>query len=100
MIRFTTILIMALLGGINALQAQITLTYTITAEGETVPFAHVDLFAPADSTKAVAQGITDFNGAYSIGNLKPGRYTIEVSYVGYETLREPLRLACPQPVRP
>ncbi len=93
--RLTTILTIALLAGINALQAQITLTGTIRAEGETVPFAHVDLFTPSDSTKAVARSITDFNGAYSIGNLKPGRYTIEVSYVGYETLREPLRLRMP-----
>jgi archaellum component FlaG (FlaF/FlaG flagellin family) len=30
--------------------------------------------------------ITNDNGSFTVGRLKPGRYTLEVSLVGYETL--------------
>ena len=94
MTRIHTLLIM-MLAGIVGMQAQIRLTGTVNAEGEVLPFAHVDLFAPADSTKSIAGAVTDFNGTYSISNVKPGRYTIAISYLGYETIREPLRLRMP-----
>ncbi|MCG7859945.1 carboxypeptidase-like regulatory domain-containing protein, partial [Flavihumibacter sediminis] len=32
--------------------------------------------------------ITSDNGSFNIGRLKPGKYTLEVSLVGYETLIE------------
>ncbi|WP_304382945.1 carboxypeptidase regulatory-like domain-containing protein [uncultured Muribaculum sp.] len=95
MTRILHILLMIALAGITAVHAQIRLTGTIKAEGEALPFAHVDLFTPADSTKSIAGAVTDFNGSYSINNLKPGRYTIAVSYLGYETVKETLRLRMP-----
>lgn len=95
MTRILHILLMIMLAGATAAQAQIRLTGTIKAEGEALPFAHVDIFTPADSTKSIAGAVTDFNGTYSISNLKPGRYTIAVSYLGYETASETLRLRMP-----
>lgn len=36
--------------------------------------------------------ITDINGFYSIGGLKPGNYTIVCSYIGYDTQRVSITL--------
>ncbi|WP_313791168.1 carboxypeptidase-like regulatory domain-containing protein [Lacinutrix neustonica] len=35
---------------------------------------------------------TDFDGLYSIANLEPGSYTLEFSFVGYETQNIPVQI--------
>lgn len=50
---------------------------------EPLPFANVLI-------KGTTQGTTsDFDGLYKIENLKPGNYTLVVSYLGYETVEIP-----------
>uniref|UniRef100_UPI003EBB749F carboxypeptidase-like regulatory domain-containing protein n=2 Tax=Cellulophaga TaxID=104264 RepID=UPI003EBB749F len=40
--------------------------------------------------KGTTKGATsDFDGLYEIANLEPGTYTIQFSYVGYETVEIP-----------
>ena len=52
-------------------------------QGEPLPFANVII-------KGTSFGTTsDMNGLYSLGNLKPGNYTIVFSFIGYETLEVP-----------
>jgi outer membrane receptor protein involved in Fe transport len=52
-------------------------------QGETLPFANVII-------KGTSTGTTsDINGLYSLGDLKPGNYSIAFSYIGYETLEVP-----------
>lgn len=47
--------------------------------GEPLPFANIII-------KGTSQGTTsDFDGLYTITNLEPGTYTLEFSFVGYET---------------
>ncbi len=49
------------------------------AAGQPLPFANIII-------KGTTQGTTsDFDGNYSIDNVAPGTYTIEFSFVGYET---------------
>ena len=49
-------------------------------EGQPLPFANVII-------KGTTQGTTtDFDGNYIIENVAPGTYTIEFSFVGYETI--------------
>ncbi|MGX1024461.1 TonB-dependent receptor domain-containing protein [Psychroflexus sp. MBR-150] len=47
---------------------------------EPLPFANVVLKGSNKGTT------TDADGLYNIGNLQPGKYTVEFSYVGYETI--------------
>lgn len=50
------------------------------SEGQPLPFANVLI-------KGTTQGTTtDFDGNYIINNVAPGTYTIEFSFVGYETV--------------
>jgi outer membrane receptor protein involved in Fe transport len=51
---------------------------------EPLPFANVLI---KDSTKGTT---SNFDGLYTIENLEPGTYMIEVSFVGYETVEKPI----------
>ena len=50
---------------------------------EPLAFANVILVGEEKGTT------TDMDGLYNIGNLQPGIYTVEFSYVGYETITIP-----------
>jgi outer membrane receptor for ferrienterochelin and colicins len=46
---------------------------------------------PLMGTNIVVRGtntgaVTDVNGRYSLGNLEPGTYTLNVIFMGYETI--------------
>ncbi|MDT0675131.1 TonB-dependent receptor [Autumnicola musiva] len=51
--------------------------------GEPLPFANVIIKGTSKGTT------TDFDGLYVLNNLQPGTYTVEFSFVGYETLEVP-----------
>ncbi|MDT0647004.1 TonB-dependent receptor [Zunongwangia sp. F260] len=51
--------------------------------GEPLPFANVVIKGTSKGTN------TDFDGLYVLNNLQPGTYTVEFSFVGYETLEVP-----------
>ena len=53
------------------------------ANGEPLPFANVILKGTTKGTT------TDFDGNYIIENVEPGVYTVEFSFVGYETVEIP-----------
>ena len=43
--------------------------------------------------KGTSKGTTtDFDGLYSISNLEPGSYTLEFSFIGYETQNIPVEV--------
>ncbi len=62
--------------------AQLSVSGKITDQqsGEALPGATISLVNPA--VKAIA----DIKGKYRIENLKPGAYTLQVSYIGYQTI--------------
>jgi len=64
-------------------------------EGNAVPFATVVLSSQADSTAIVCSDIADTKGQYRLGNIRPGNYVVMVSFVGYETHKEEIRLRMP-----
>ncbi|MDT0685171.1 TonB-dependent receptor [Autumnicola psychrophila] len=51
--------------------------------GEPLPFANVIIKGTSKGTT------TDFDGLYVLKGLEPGTYTVEFSFVGYETLEVP-----------
>lgn len=60
-----------------------TLRGTITdAQGEPLIQASVRVLAAADSA-LVKGAVTNVSGRFAIENLKPGKYIVEASYVGY-----------------
>jgi hypothetical protein len=46
-----------------------------------------------DATGIVQAAITDANGFYQLSAVEPGQYALRVSFVGYETERDTLRLS-------
>ena len=63
-----------------------------------IPSATVAVWNGADST-LITGAITEPDGRFRIENLRPGRYSIHVSYVGYETaIQAGIRLS-PQQMR-
>lgn len=50
--------------------------------GETIPMANIIVKL---ENEIVGGGASGFDGEYTIGNLKPNTYSVEVSYIGYAT---------------
>ena len=60
-----------------------TMKGTIVDEsGEPLPFVNITLFQNGNLKTG---GTTDFDGNFRISNLEPGKYDLEVSFVGYQT---------------
>ena len=55
-----------------------------TSTGEGLIQASVRLLAARDSS-LVGGVVTNDNGRYTIPNVRPGKYIVEASYIGYET---------------
>lgn len=62
---------------------------------EPLPFVNISLYSQIDSAQNISNGITDINGDYVLSNIRPGKYKISVSSVGYETQQEVLTLRMP-----
>ena len=79
----TWFLLASVLGGFSSLQAQqngrIEGTITDKETGETLPGVNVII---KGTTFGAA---TNIDGEYTIPNIRPGSYTVRISYVGYET---------------
>ena len=56
----------------------------IEVDNEPLVFAQVDL---AGTSKSVQ---TNFHGNFELTDIKPGEYTLVISYLGYETLELPV----------
>jgi len=54
-----------------------------------LPYAKVQLLNSKDST-FVKGALTNSNGRFSFANLKPNKYLIQVSYIGYNKITQPL----------
>jgi hypothetical protein len=59
--------------------------------GETLNFVNVVLENPVD-TSFVAGTITNDHGLFTLSDVKPGDYLIEVSYIGFKKYTAPLYL--------
>ncbi len=77
--------ILVLLLSTNGLIAQNmgTLQGKITEEGSGEPVIFCNLTLFKNGVEATG-GTTDLDGNYSIGNLDPGKYDVEVTYVGFQ----------------
>jgi len=66
-----------------------TLTGTVTGAetGETLPAVNVVL---VESMKGAS---TDADGKYTITNITPGTYTVEVTYIGYSTISQSITIS-------
>lgn len=60
-------------------------TVTEKESGDPLPFVNVILFK---SGVQVNGGKTDFDGKFQINSVEPGKYDVEVRFVGYNTLRK------------
>ncbi len=54
--------------------------------GETLPSATAAVYADRDSS-FVTGAAADLDGAFRVESVRPGRYQVRVSFVGYQTLR-------------
>ena len=85
------LLILLIPGGLFAQNGIIKGKITDKASNEPIPFANVLLIGTDNGTT------TDENGAYEIGGLAPGLYSIRVSFVGYEDANACLLYTSPSP---
>lgn len=54
-----------------------------------LPYVNVTLLAPTDST-FVTGAITNEEGLFSIPGVKSGNYLLKITYIGYQTIRQPV----------
>ncbi len=79
--------------------AQVNIKGKITAlKGDKkvpVELANIILYSKSDSTKFIAGTVSDLEGNYLFPNIEMGRYRLEISCVGYKTLRKMFRVTLP-----
>ncbi len=63
----------------------------IDDNGQPLGFATAALLKPADSTLAYF-GITNTSGSFDIRKINPGKYLLQVAYLGYQTTFRPLEI--------
>ncbi|MEN7547535.1 TonB-dependent receptor [Rapidithrix thailandica] len=73
-------------------QSKGSLRGKISFEGKAAEFIHVGLL------KANLGAITDEQGHYEIKNIPYGKYTLQISAVGYETHRQEIRIQSGEPL--
>ncbi len=56
---------------------------------ESLSYANVILFTKDDSTQ-IAGVTTDKNGIFTFSQVKPGAYYLEISFIGFETIKTPV----------
>ena len=69
-------------------QAQISLTGRLTSQPDAKPLAGGNLVLE----KIGLSAITDSSGHFSLHGIKPGKYLLKASYMGYQTIRKELVL--------
>lgn len=89
--KYTSLLVISLFFSQFLFAQTFTLSGSVkSAEDQsTFPGATVLLTNPAD-TSTLKGNITDFNGAFRIGGVEPGKYLIQVNFVGFKTLYWPI----------
>lgn len=88
-------LIISLLA-VYSTNAQIILKGNIsTSTGEPVSFINVALYSTTDTTKLISGSITDKTGSYVMQSIRPGRYHLIISGIGYTTVKEGINLRMP-----
>lgn len=65
-------------------QQQTLKGFIINEQTEPVMYATAALLEPADSTLAFF-GFSKENGSFEIKNVKPGKYILQISFIGYRT---------------
>ncbi len=85
---------LCLLMSINIAFAQSKITGNIkTDTQEVLPFANVVLYLSNDNDDFVKGSVSDANGNYNIEDVSTGTYWIEISVLGFETLKsEPFEI--------
>lgn len=81
------------------LSSQVEMRGTITTLDNNKPtpveFANIVLYSASDTTKMIAGTVSDLKGNYLFEYLEIGRYHLVVSYLGYKTLSQQMRVVMP-----
>ncbi len=64
----------------------------VDSNNEVLPGASIQVF-PMKDDKSAEGTICDLNGFYRFTHLKPGKYLVKVSYIGYNQLEEEIELS-------
>lgn len=62
---------------------------------QAISYASIALLKP-DSTTLVGGTISDDNGQFTLADVKPGNYVISVSFMGYKSHKELIKVASSQ----
>lgn len=68
---------------------QVSGTVKVKTSEETLPFVNVVLKSPSDSS-FISGTISNEQGLFTISDVKPGEYLLEVTYIGYRGHTSPL----------
>lgn len=97
MYKNTIIFVVAFLTSLSLFAQNGTLKGTVTdaVTGETIPMANIVIKSDG---LTILGGASDFDGNFTIKPITPGSYTVEVSFIGYATLRQTNVLISPDKI--
>ena len=88
--------VFALLVSIIAYAQTFSLKGEVTDKNrQAISYASIALLKP-DSTTLVGGTISDDNGQFTLADVKPGNYVISVSFMGYKSHKELIKVASSQ----
>ena len=97
MYKNTIIFVVTFLTSLSLFAQNGTLKGTVTdaVTGETIPMANIVIKSDG---LTILGGASDFDGNFTIKPITPGTYTVEVSFIGYATLRQTNVLISPDKI--
>ena len=74
-----------------AQESTVTISGTVKSKKNTTTMPYVNVVVKnLKDTTFVAGTVTGDDGRFSIGNIKPGSYLLESTFIGYKTIQQPL----------
>ena len=82
--------------GVSAQSGTLKGTVSDAITGETIPMANI--VVKSDGVTVIG-GASDFDGNFTIKPINPGRYSVEISFIGYATIIQNNVLISPNKIK-
>lgn len=87
-----TVFIFFVIIGVTSATAAIVKGVVTDTEGETLPGARVMVRSLSDSTRIIADGVSNIDGIFTLKDVSAGSYTLTASFMGFDNLSIPLKV--------
>lgn len=71
--------------------SQVTISGAVKEQGSSTPLEYVNVVLLAEKDSSLVKGmVSDANGRFVFDAIQPGSYIVQISFIGYHTLKSPV----------